>query len=37
LKAFENSALRAQGRRPDALDLSPIEQQKILLDALTFK
>ncbi len=37
LKAFENSALRAQGRKPDPLHMSPIEQQKILLDALTFK
>jgi hypothetical protein len=37
LKAFENSEMRAHGRKPDVLDLSPIEQQKILLDALTFK
>lgn len=36
LKAFENSEMRAH-RKPDVLDLSPIEQQKILLDALTFK
>ena len=37
LKTFENSELRARGRKPDVLDLSPTEQQKILLDALTFK
>ena len=37
LKAFENSELRAQGRKPDVLDLSPTVQQRILLDALTFK
>ena len=37
LKAFENSEMRTHGRKPDVLDLSPIEQQKILLDALTFK
>ncbi len=37
LKAFESSEMRAHGRKPDVLDLSPIEQQKILLDALTFK
>lgn len=37
LKTFENSALRAQGRKPDVLDLSPTEQQRILLDALSFK
>jgi ABC-type uncharacterized transport system auxiliary subunit len=37
LKTFENSALRARGGKPDLLDMSPIEQQKVLLDALTFK
>jgi len=37
LKAFENSALRRKGRKPDVLDMSPTEQQKVLLDALTFK
>jgi len=37
LKALENSELRAQGRKPDLLDMSPTEQQRILLDALTFK
>jgi ABC-type uncharacterized transport system auxiliary subunit len=36
LKAFENSARRAIGR-PDVLDMSLTEQQKVLLDALTFK
>ena len=37
LTAFQNSALRALGQKPDLLDLSPTEQQKALLEAFAFK
>lgn len=37
LTAFQNSALRALGQRPDLLELSPTEQQQALLDAFTFE
>ncbi|HEV2845970.1 MAG TPA: hypothetical protein VG477_14040 [Thermoanaerobaculia bacterium] len=37
LTAFQNSALRALGQRPDLLELSPTEQQKALLEAFTVK
>jgi len=37
LAAFENSALRALGERPDLLGMSPPEQQKVLLEAFSFE
>jgi hypothetical protein len=37
LTAFQNSALRALGEKPDLLDLSPTEQQRIILEAFTFE
>ena len=37
LKALENSERRAQDGKPDPRHMSPIEQQRVLLDALTFK
>jgi hypothetical protein len=37
LTAFQNSALRALGQKPDLLELSPTEQQQALLDAFTFE
>jgi hypothetical protein len=37
LTAFQNSALRALGQRPDLLELSPIEQQQTLLEAFTLE
>ena len=36
LTAFQNSALRALGQKPDLLELSPAEQQQLLLEAFTF-
>lgn len=35
LTAFQNSALRALGERPDLLELSPSEQQRALLEAFS--
>src|SRR5258706_5131149 len=37
LTAFQNSAMRALSDRPDLLDLSPIEQQKALLEAFSIE
>lgn len=37
LTAFQNSALRALGQKPDLLELSPTEQQQALLEAFTFE
>jgi hypothetical protein len=36
LTAFQNSALRALGQKPDLLELSPSEQQRLLLEAFSF-
>ena len=36
LTAFQNSALRALGLKPDLLELSPTEQQQVLLEAFSF-
>ncbi len=36
LAAFENSALRALGQKPDLLEMSPAEQQKVVLEAFAF-
>lgn len=37
LTAFENSASRAEGERREFQDMSPIEQQKALLEAFNFE
>ncbi|HKV11392.1 MAG TPA: hypothetical protein VJ725_24830 [Thermoanaerobaculia bacterium] len=36
LTAFQNSALRALGQKPGLLELSPAEQQQLLLEAFSF-
>jgi hypothetical protein len=36
LTAFQNSAARALGEEPDLLTMSPVEQQRALLEAFTF-
>jgi len=37
LTAFQNTALRALGERSDLLEMSPIDQQKALLEAFSFE
>lgn len=36
LTAFESSALRALGQKPDLLDMAPAEQQKVVMEAFAF-
>jgi len=37
LTAFQNSAMEALAERPDLLDLSPTEQQRLLLEAFAIE
>ncbi len=37
LTAFQNSALKALAERPDLLDLSPVEQQRAILEAFSIE
>jgi hypothetical protein len=37
LTAFQNSALKAMGQEPDILEMSPTEQQRLILEAFNFK
>jgi hypothetical protein len=37
LTAFENSALKAMGQRPEILELSPTERRRLLLETFSCK